>query len=217
MDFIYVLFLLLFTGFTHNPKPVSTDGGLKAADIIARSAGVNSSIGKAINDVTSSGSSAANFVHIGIVNPTDSGVYVIHAAAARGVVYDTLTAFTTSDSQRFYAAIYRLPESLDLDEEGIITAALAHLGKGYDKAFGWSSDSIYCSELVYKAFEPYGFFKTNPMTFKDLKTGKTHPTWISHYKELGAPIPEGEMGCNPNGLIATEGLTLIKTYLPAKL
>ncbi len=216
MDFISAFFVMLFSGYVHTSESVSNDEGLKAADVIARSAGVNSALGEAINDVTKEGAEGLNFVHIGIVNPTDSGVYVIHAAVDRGVVYDTLTAFTKSGSESYYSAVYRLPESLEIDEEGIITEALAYLGKGYDKAYGWSSDSIYCSELVYKAYEPYAFFKTNPMTFKESGTEEIHPTWITHYKLLGVPIPEGEVGCNPNGLIATKGLTLVKTYLPPK-
>jgi hypothetical protein len=32
-------------------------------------------------------------------------------------------------------------------------AATRHLGKRYDRAFDWSDERIYCSELVYKAYE----------------------------------------------------------------
>jgi hypothetical protein len=44
------------------------------------------------------------------------------------------------------------------------------------------------------------------MTFKDPETGKFLPGWIKHYQKLGIPVPEGEPGCNPNGLASSDKL-----------
>jgi uncharacterized protein YycO len=41
------------------------------------------------------------------------------------------------------------PEAVDR----LRRAATRHLGKHYDRAFDWSDDRFYCSELVYKAYE----------------------------------------------------------------
>ncbi len=46
----------------------------------------------------------------------------------------------------------------------------------------------------------------NPMTFKDPETGEFLPTWIEYYEKLGVEIPEGQPGCNPNGLASSDKL-----------
>ena len=54
-----------------------------------------------------------------------------------------------------YAA-KRLKQSTALDAKKLSTLKAAtskHLGKNYDLAFSWSDDRMYCSELVWKAYE----------------------------------------------------------------
>ena len=48
------------------------------------------------------------------------------------------------------------------------------------------------------------------MTFKDPKTGKTNAFWEDFYAKKGLKVPEGELGCNPNGLAASDKLMRIK-------
>ena len=47
------------------------------------------------------------------------------------------------------------------------------------------------------------------MTFKDPKTSQFLVGWADHYKKLGIPIPEGEPGCNPNGMAASEKMVMV--------
>lgn len=50
------------------------------------------------------------------------------------------------------------------------------------------------------------------MSFKNLETNTFHKGWIAHYKNLGIPIPEGKLGCNPNGMASSNTLKFIKKY-----
>ena len=49
------------------------------------------------------------------------------------------------------------------------------------------------------------------MTFIDPKTGKTNAFWEKFYQDKNLKIPEGEPGCNPNGLAASDKLEKIAT------
>ena len=69
-----------------------------------------------------------------------------------------------------------------------------------------SDPGFYCSEYIYLIFSGDSIFKLNPMTFKDPQSGQLLPGWKEHYNKLGIPVPEGEPGCNPNGLAASEKL-----------
>ena len=63
-------------------------------------------------------------------------------------------------------------------------------------------------------FEKDALFELNPMTFIDPATGEFDKTWIAHYRKLGIPIPEGEPGCNPNGLAASDKLEFLGQFQP---
>jgi len=41
------------------------------------------------------------------------------------------------------------------------------------------------------------------MTFINPKTRKIDDFWISFYKKQNLEVPEGQPGCNPNGLAAS--------------
>ena len=46
------------------------------------------------------------------------------------------------------------------------------------------------------------------MTFKNPQTGEFLAGWVDHYKKLGIPVPEGEPGCNPNGMAASDKIEM---------
>jgi hypothetical protein len=48
------------------------------------------------------------------------------------------------------------------------------------------------------------------MTFIDPKTGKMNEFWQEFYQKKNLKVPEGEPGCNPNGLAASDKLERIK-------
>jgi hypothetical protein len=48
------------------------------------------------------------------------------------------------------------------------------------------------------------------MTFINPKTGKTDDFWINFYQQKNMEVPEGKLGCNPNGLAGSDKLIKIK-------
>jgi hypothetical protein len=86
------------------------------------------------------------------------------------------------------------------------------LGLPYNFSYVLSDSSHYCSEFIYSAFENDRVFKLNPMTFKDPATGGYYPGWVDYYAKLGVAIPEGEPGCNPNGMAASAKLECLGVY-----
>jgi Permuted papain-like amidase enzyme, YaeF/YiiX, C92 family len=83
--------------------------------------------------------------------------------------------------------------------------ALSNLGKAYDDRFIMNNDSLYCSELIYHAYESHKkntrLFYLQPMTYKDPITKEFYPAWVDYYKSLNSFIPEGLLGINP-GIIS---------------
>ncbi len=90
------------------------------------------------------------YSHVGIVEVTDEGAFVIEAI---GKVSRTPWKAWKRRGLGGKVTILR-PHGLDVDTTArVVGQARALLGKRYDAKFGWGDDRIYCSELVYKAFE----------------------------------------------------------------
>jgi uncharacterized protein YycO len=86
--------------------------------------------------------------------------------------------------------------------------AKEQMGKPYNATFNNNSySSFYCSQLVTFSFnKAYSkqqhnkdsmLFKLSPMSFKNKHTGKIDKTWSAYFKNLKAPIPQGEYGSSP--------------------
>ena len=80
------------------------------------------------------------------------------------------------------------------------------LGKPYNYSYILSDTAYYCSDFVYHSFEKDSIFEMNPMTFKNPGETEFNSGWIAFYKNQNLEIPEGEPGCNPNGMAASEKL-----------
>ncbi len=65
------------------------------------------------------------------------------------------------------------------------------LGLSYDSEFLWSSDKIYCSELIYKLLNLYGISQPRPEV---MSFSKAHTFWDKYYK---GNIPVQELGISP--------------------
>jgi Permuted papain-like amidase enzyme, YaeF/YiiX, C92 family len=85
-----------------------------------------------------------------------------------------------------------------------VAFAKGQIGVGYDDEFLMNNNKWYCSELMYEAFKKANnnvdFFSLAPMTFKDPNTNQFSPAWVAYYKNLNAPIPQGQLGINPGGM-----------------
>jgi hypothetical protein len=83
------------------------------------------------------------------------------------------------------------------------------LGKPYNFSYILSDTAHYCSEFVYLAFAADSVFTLEPMTFKDPATGNFPAAWAEYYQKMGLEIPEGQPGCNPNGMAASGKLKML--------
>jgi hypothetical protein len=196
----------------------------------------NSDFEKSIVEVTKSKDTALVFTHVGIINVTDTGIFVVEAVPEKGVVYTSLNDFKVENVKRALpSALPSVKTDGELKEENrngvlyvgklkskykkyvesALNRACSHLGKGYDYAFDFANDLYYCSELVYDAYAHASgnpsFFETPNMTFKKEESDETLPFWVEYFEKQNIPIPEGKPGISPTGLSRSEQLR-IKNY-----
>lgn len=165
-----------------------------------------SGLSGAIDDVTQT-TKNTSYDHIGILKIKGNKYYVLHAASKGGSQSQRLHSFLKNqtkagqkiDVNRLYANDEQLIRKA-------ITKAESLIGKPYNFDYILNVDSYYCSDFVERAFRESQIFQLEPMTFIDPKTGKTHVFWENYYKNKNLKVPEGELGCNPNGLAASNNI-----------
>lgn len=171
----------------------------------------NTALSKAINEVTQTGR-RNNYTHMGVVECSNDTVWVIHAASGKGVCKETLSQFCLSEQDSVTVGHYRIKKIGQEQINRAIELANACLGQAYNYSYILDDDGYYCSEFVYELFATDSIFQLNPMTFIDPVSGNFHKEWVKHYNELGIDIPEGQPGCNPNGMAASPKLTFLASY-----
>jgi len=179
---------------------------LRTGDLLFCGA-TSSALSKAI-DASTQTRSNTHFDHMGIVEFLHDSCFVMHAAPQKGVCCEPIAHFLASDSAKREVVVYRLKEKFSKSIPVALRLAHQKIGASYNYSYRMNTTGYYCSEFIYELFVADSVFTLNPMTFKDPVTGQFLPGWIDHYAKLGIPIPEGEAGCNPNGLAALEKLDL---------
>lgn len=177
---------------------------LQTGDLLFRGTG-SSQLSEAIDKVTQT-HAETHFSHVGLVECTDDSVFVLHASPDGGTCRIALFDFVHSEGDSATVIAYRLKPEWQFSIRGAITRAEKMLGKPYNFTYMLSDTAHYCSEFVFRAFEPDSVFQLNAMTFIDPQTGNFASGWVEYYQKLGVEIPEGEPGCNPNGIAASEKL-----------
>ncbi|KMQ65860.1 hypothetical protein ACM46_07610 [Chryseobacterium angstadtii] len=193
--------LLLVQNCTSQPGATS----LKNGDLLFVTA-KETGLSGAINNVTQK-QKEASFDHIGITEKQGSHWYVLHAAPKGGSQKQELASFLkdqSDDGQK--VIIYRLKPEYQKSIPQALKKAESMLGKPYNFNYILDENSYYCSDYIERSFRESSIFKLEPMTFVDPKTGKTNEFWTEFYKKKNLPVPEGEPGCNPNGLAASDKL-----------
>lgn len=184
---------------------------LQSGDLLFQGAS-SGKLSEAIDKVTQTGA-ATHFSHVGMVEVADDGsVWVLHADVKGGTSRVTLADFLKPEGDSIQTVLYRLKAPWQKTIDAALVKARTMLGLPYNFSYELSDSSHYCSEFIYKAFESDSVFKLNPMTFKDPATGDFYPTWVDYYARLGHAIPEGEPGCNPNGMAASNKLECLGGY-----
>jgi len=180
---------------------------LRTGDILFRGR-QSSELSQAIDEVTQTGNDQ-HYTHMGIVELYNDTIWVIHATPVKGVCKETLTQFCLSGQDSTLIGHYRINGI----EEELITSAIdkaySTLGQPYNYSYILEDEGYYCSEFVYELFVSDSVFKLEPMTFIDPSSRNFHQGWVKHYKSLGIDIPEGQLGCNPNGMAASDQLEFL--------
>lgn len=96
------------------------------------------------------GSSNSHYSHCGIVDQVE-GQWVVYEAAST-VKATPMNVFIDRGRNDGFAA-YRFSEAYQSDIPAIIEKTRAYLGRPYDFRYRLDEEHIYCSELIYKAFE----------------------------------------------------------------
>ena len=200
---ILALVLLWCIGCASNLKTDLKNGDLLF--VTAKSSGLSG----AINEVTKT-NEQQQYDHVGMVELEGFEPFVLHAAPKGGAQRQKLADFIRDQKNEGQVVVqYRLKDSNPVMIQDAILEAKRMLGKPYNFDYILNDNSYYCSDFIERAFRKYEVFKLEPMTFKDPKTGETNSFWKEFYKKKNLEVPEGELGCNPNGLAASEKLMKI--------
>lgn len=203
---VFFAIVLIFSLFSCKSKSF---GNVQNGDLLFITA-KNSGLSGAINNVTQK-TENASFDHIGLVEKNRRGIFVLHAAPKGGSQKQTLKQFLKDQSaEEQTVVLYRLKPEYQKSISGTIAQAEKMLGKPYNFDYILNENRFYCSDFIERAFRKHHIFQLEPMTFVDPSTGKTNAFWEKFYAEKNLRVPEGEPGCNPNGLAASEKLMRIK-------
>ncbi|MGR3856177.1 YiiX/YebB-like N1pC/P60 family cysteine hydrolase [Chryseobacterium indologenes] len=206
--FLYGLMLLLVQ--CHNNVSVSTVD-IRNGDLLFVTA-KETGLSGAINNVTQK-QKTASFDHIGILEKEGRKMFVLHAAPKGGSQRQDLKDFIKDQKEEGQEVIvYRLKPEYQKAIPEAVKKAHSMLGKPYNFNYILDENSYYCSDFVERAFRDEHIFKLEPMTFIDPKTGKTNTFWEEFYTKKNLKVPEGEPGCNPNGLAGSGKLERIGNY-----
>ncbi|PRD45020.1 hypothetical protein C5745_18655 [Sphingobacterium haloxyli] len=166
----------------------------------------------AINRVTQRTSSAA-FDHIGLIEIAHGLPHILHASSKKGSVKEPLDSLLKNnhDDDRLFA-IYRIDSIYQNAIPEAIARARQMLGKPYNWSYTLNDSSYYCSDFVERAFRHIALFQLEPMTFKNPKTGDFDEFWKIFYANQGLEVPEGELGCNPNGMAASRHIHYVGSF-----
>lgn len=166
----------------------------------------------AINRVTQR-STSISFDHIGLIEITNGLPYILHATSGKGSVRESLDSLLgNNDTSGRLFTVYRVDSTYQAAIPQAIAQAHAMLGKPYNWSYRLNDSTYYCSDFVERAFRHIRIFELEPMTFKNPKTGEFDDFWVTFYAKEGIEIPEGELGCNPNGMAASPAIRRIGSF-----
>ncbi len=178
---------------------------LQSGDLLFQES-YSSALAGAIDEVTKLNNDT-HFSHIGILEEKKDGSFqVLHAAPNGGTCVVSLSDFISGGKEAKRTIVYRLKPKYQVAIPKALIAAHNMLGKAYNYSYIMNDSSHYCSEYVYNSFKEDSIFTLDSMTFKSPTTGDFSKVWVEHYQSLGIEIPEGMLGCNPNGLASSAKL-----------
>lgn len=197
--------IFVFSGINSNKKIDQSE--LKSGDLLLISAS-NKGISKAIDRVTKQ-DSTTHYSHIAMIEKTKNKCWVLHAGTKNGSERITLENFLGNREKGGQIDVYRLKKKyINLVPQAIKTAK-KWLGKPYNYSYILSNEKLYCSDFIQRAFASDSVFGLEPMTFVNPKTGRTDTVWTNYYKKMNLAVPEGKLGCNPNGIASSDKIYFV--------
>ncbi len=167
----------------------------------------------AIEAVTE-GYQGRDFSHVAIIVKLNGELRAVEAIGTHVKSTSIDSLFLRCPNPGKYLAMRLIPEYKYLIQHAS-KYAISTIGKAYDDRFIMNNDSLYCSELIYHAFESKKrnskLFYLQPMTYKDPRNNQFFPAWLEYYKSLKSYIPEGLMGINPGLISRSPFLQVINT------
>lgn len=157
---IYILLSLALSA----QAQVSSQTQLQEGDIIFHQSQSSQSL--ALREITQS-----LWTHTGVIIRNQNKWFVVEAA--RGVEVTPLEKFIDRGVGKKYIIKRLRPELINQSQSQSIsnklkTALLAYAGLKYDFWFEWSDSTIYCSELVWKAYDDaFGIQLSIPERFRE--------------------------------------------------
>lgn len=203
----FVLFVALATagiilGLDNKPS-------FRSGDLVFQ-AGGDGEMSRAIEEST-----AGSFTHVGIIERSGDGLFVLEATPRKGVVRTPFKEFADSSAHdadgKPLIAVYRVNNLSKTLKDSAVVRAHRYLGRPYDFFYAAGPDSLYCSELVWEVFldaDGGHIFPSIPMNFKN-PDGAIDPFWAELYARHGRRVPQGEPGTNPNDLSKSERMKRI--------
>ena len=206
------LFFILFVGlsFSCSTQKTISETRLQNGDLIFVEA-KQENLSGAINRVTQR-SKTENFDHIGIIEISEDGIFILHASSKQGSNRQPFNEFYEKNSESNQQMIvYRLKKAYRNSVEPAIAKAKTLLGKPYNWSYVLNEESYYCSDFVERAFRESLIFEHIPMNFKNLKTNGIDDFWTDFYQKIEMEVPQDKPGTNPNQLASSKKLSRIGT------
>ena len=107
----------------------------------------------------------SRFTHVGVVVVKNGKTYVAEASGTTR--YVPIETFIDRGKNDEYRIIRKNADLTNGQKHRIKREIDSHIGKRYDLAFRWSDSKMYCSELVWKAYDAAGIKLSDPKTFND--------------------------------------------------
>lgn len=204
------LLFIFFIGciFSCSSSKILTEKNLQNGDLIFVEA-KQENLSGAINRVTQK-SKKTNFDHIGLIEVSKDGIFVLHASTKLGSNRESFQDFYNKSLENNQSlVIYRLKSNYKNSIEDAIQKAKTMLGKPYNWSYVLNESEYYCSDFIERAFRKNNIFEHIPMNFKNQETEEIDPFWVDFYKKLNLEVPQDKPGTNPNQLASSDKLIRI--------
>lgn len=142
------------------------------------------------------------YSHMGLIVNKNGSVMVLEAV--QPVKYTPLTQWINRGEKQHYI-VKRYKKNLTKEQkEKLVKSAEQYLGKPYDLYFNWNDQAIYCSELVWKAYEQALGIKLSPLeTLKQFNLNEPRVKQLMKQR-YGESTPWNEIVISPKSIYDSE-------------